>query len=58
MRGEWYPMWMDVQGVENEGVDASCWKNKVGLPEDFKWIKEDSDSDDSGDDEEPQKDEG
>lgn len=43
LTGEWFPTHVDKQSLEEHGFDGSCFKQKVGLPSDFKWVTEDSD---------------
>lgn len=57
LTGDWYPFQGDRSSLDEYGFDGSCFKQKVGLPEDFKWITEDSEGSSSSD-EEPEMKEG
>ena len=43
LKGEWYPIWTDKEELVKSGFDASCFKQKLASPEEFRWIKQDSD---------------
>lgn len=33
VKGNWYPLWVDIEGLQDTGFNAGCFKQKIGEPE-------------------------